>query len=153
MSCNFTIHYTKISSRGLMIKHEQFNLNYSTKHVFTKKIDFRVTIHVNSETLGSLFTSKYPISVPLREPDFYGHSRPHSNQNTFYFMIYETTPKNSPQHSHGLSWAIHLSSIILTLRSQGLGPIKRPFKASTQPKHHKTLKPSVKPSRINPLPQ
>ena len=106
---------------------------------------------MNSETLGSLFTSNYPISVPLREPDFHGHSRPHSNQNTFYFMIYETTPKNSPQHSHRLSRAIHLSSMILTLRSQVLGPIKRLFKASTQPKHHKTLKLSVKPSRINPL--
>ena len=107
---------------------------------------------MNSETLGSLFTSNYPISVPLSEPDSHGHSWPHSNQNTFYVMIYETTPKNSPQHSHGLSWAIHLSSMILTLWSQVLGPIKRSFKASTQPKHHKTLKPSVTPSRINPLP-
>ena len=107
---------------------------------------------MNSETLGSLFTSKYSISIPLREPDFHGHSRPHSNQNTFYFMIYEIKPKNSPQHSHGLSRAIHLSSIIFTLWSQVLIPIKRPFKASTQPKHHKTLKLSVKPSRINALP-
>ena len=105
-----------------------------------------------SETLGSLFTSKYPISVPLREPDFHGHSRPHSNQNTFYVMIYEATPKNSPQHNQGLSRAIHLSSIIFTLRPHILGPIKRSFKASTQPKHHKTLKPSVKLSMINPLP-
>ena len=70
----------------------------------------------------------------------------------FYFIIYETTPKNSPQHSHRLSRAIHLSSIIFTLRSQVLGLIKRPFEASNQPKHHKTLKQSVKPSRIKPLP-
>ena len=135
-----------------MIKHEQFNLNYSTKDVFTQKLIFRVIIHVNSKTLDLLFTSKYPMSVLLCEPEFHGHSRPHTYQNTIHFIIYETIPKNSPQHSHGLSWAIHLSSIIFTLWSQVLGPIKRPFKASNRPKHHKTLKQSVKPSRIKPLP-
>ena len=37
MSCNFTFPYTKISSLGLIIKHEQFNLNYSVKHILTQK--------------------------------------------------------------------------------------------------------------------
>ena len=38
MSCNFTINHIKISSRGLMIKHEQFDLNYSTKHIISQKL-------------------------------------------------------------------------------------------------------------------
>ena len=55
MLCKFTINYTKISLHGLINKHEQFILNNSTKHIFTPKI--HVTIHVNSETLGLLFTT------------------------------------------------------------------------------------------------
>ena len=38
------------------------------------------------------------------------------------------------------------------IRFQVLGQIKRPFKASNQPKHYKTLKQSVTLSRIKPLP-
>ena len=59
MLCKFTINYTKISSHGLINKHEQFILDHSTIHIFThkKKKRFCVTIHVNSETLGLLFTT------------------------------------------------------------------------------------------------
>ena len=41
---------------------------------------------------------------------------------------------------------------IPTIWSQVLGPIKRPFKTSNQPKHYKTLKQSVTSSRIKLLP-
>ena len=44
------------------------------------------------------------------------------------------------------------SSKIQTIMSQVLGPIKRSFKASNQPKHYKKLKQSITSSRIKPLP-
>ena len=37
MLCKSIINYTKISSHGLINKHEQFILNHSTIHIFTKK--------------------------------------------------------------------------------------------------------------------
>ena len=46
----------KIISHGLIIKYEQFDLNYSTKHIISQKY-FINTIHMNSETLGLLFTT------------------------------------------------------------------------------------------------
>ena len=58
---------------------------------------------------------------------------------------------NSPHRPHIVRGLSNGSKKILTIRSQVLGPIKQSFKASTKPKHHKTLKQSVKPSRINPL--
>ena len=69
----------KISSHGLIYKHEQFDLNYSTKHIISQKY-FMNSIHVNSETLGLLFTAKHPTSVPLCEPESHGHFRPHTHQ-------------------------------------------------------------------------
>ena len=41
----------KISSHGIINKHEQFNLNHSTKHIFTQKY-FVNTIHVNGKPSG-----------------------------------------------------------------------------------------------------
>ena len=38
MLCNFSFHHIQISSRGLMIKHEQFYLNYSTKHINSQNL-------------------------------------------------------------------------------------------------------------------
>ena len=110
---NFSIHYTKISSRGLMIKHEQFSWNYSTKHVFTQKMIFvslftsllmchysyvtiQITIHVNGKTLRLLFTANHPTSVSLCETEIHGHFRPHTQQHTIYFINYETNTPNSP---------------------------------------------------------
>ena len=55
MLCNFTINYTKISSHELINKREQFILNHSTKHIFAQNY-FCITIHMNSKTLGLLFT-------------------------------------------------------------------------------------------------
>ena len=107
---------------------------------------------MKSKTLWLLFTANIQSSVHFVNPNFMAIFGPIHITTQFYFIIYETTPKNSPQHSHRLSRAIHLSSIIFTLRSQVLGPIKRLFEASNQQKHHKTLKQSVKPGRIKPLP-
>ena len=107
------------------------------------------TIHMNSETLGLLFTAKYPISVSPCEPEFYSHFRPHTHHNTICFTNYTINNPNSPSTvTDYTNWV----SQFLTLRSQVLGLIKQSFKASTQPKHHKTLKQSVTSSRMKPLP-
>ena len=54
----------KISSHGLIYNYEQFDLNYSTKHIISQKY-FVNTIHVNSETLGLLSTANHPIRFTL----------------------------------------------------------------------------------------
>ena len=107
------------------------------------------TIHVSSETLVLLYTSKYPISVSPCEPELYSHLRPHTHHNPICFTNFTINNPNSP-------WLVtdctNGFQNFLTIRFQDLGPIKRSFKASTQSKYHKTLKQSVKPSRIKPLP-
>ena len=120
----------KISSHGLINKHEQFNLNYSTKHIFLTKY-FMNAIDMNSETLGLLFTANHPTSIPLCEPKIQWPFRPHAHHNTTYSIIYTL----AAQTVRGRSRTVQMGSIIFTLRSQVLGPIKWSFKASNQPNH------------------
>ena len=121
----------KISSHGLINKCEQFNLNYSTKHIISQKY-FMNTIHMNSETLGLLSMANHPTSVPLCEPEIHGHFRPHTHQNTIYCINHDTNTQFSPYTATDCTIGFHNFS---TLRFQDLGPIKRLFKASNQPKH------------------
>ena len=65
---------------------------------------------------------------------------------------YETNTPNSSYTVTDCPNGLQKFSKILTIRSQVLGQIKRPFKASNQPTHYKTLKQSVTSSRIKPLP-
>ena len=123
----------KISSLGLIIQHEQFNLNYSTKHIFT--------IHVNSETLGLLFTTKYPILVSPCETELYDHFRPHTHHNTNCFTIYTIYNPNSPCT---VTDCTNGFQNFLTIRFKALGPIKRPLTASINSSIINTLKQSVK---------
>ena len=62
------------------------------------------------------------------------------------------TPQTAPTQSQTVQMGSKNSPKIPTIMSQVLGPIKRPFKASNQPKHYKTLKQSLTSSRIKPLP-
>ena len=94
----------KISSH--VNKHEQFNLNYSTKHIISQKY-FLNTIHVNSETSGLLCTANHPTSVPLCEPEFHSHFRPHTHHNTIYSINYTL----AAQTVCGLSQTIQMGSI------------------------------------------
>ena len=122
---------SKISSHGLINKHEQFHLNYSTKHIISQKY-FMNTIHVNSETLELLFTANNPIIGSLCEPEFHGHFRPHTNQHMIYRTKQNPSSLNSPcTVTDCPKRALKISTIL----SQVLGPIKRPFKASNQSKH------------------
>ena len=81
------ISYIKISSLGLMIKHEQFNLNHSTKHIFSQKIYFENTV-LRIVKPSVTIPGKSQIIGSLSEPGFHGHFRPHSNQCTIYFTIF-----------------------------------------------------------------
>ena len=90
-----SINYTKISSRGLINEYEQFNLNHLIKHIFFTKI-FCVTIHVNSTPPRVTVHGHYPTTVPLCEPEFHGHSRPHTYQSTIYGINYTIRHPNSP---------------------------------------------------------
>ena len=62
------------------------------------------------------------------------------------------TPQTAPTQSRTVQMGSKNFPKIPIIRSQVLGPIKRPFKASNQPKHYKTLKQSVTSSRIKLLP-
>ena len=130
----------KISSHELINKHKQFDLNYSTKHIFSQNY-FMNTIHVNSETLGLLFTANHQTSISLCEPEFHNHFRPHTHHNTIYSTIYTINNPNSPwtvtNYPNGFQKLPLLGSKIWDR-------IKRSFKASSQPKHHKALKSRVK---------
>ena len=70
----------KISSQGLINKHEQFYLNYSPEHIFLKKY-FLNTIHMNSKTLELLFTTTFSTSVPPCEPEIQWLFRPFAYHN------------------------------------------------------------------------
>ena len=135
MLCNFTFHYTKnyFTWANLQPRAIRFELLNKT-HCFTKifcehnlyeQCNPRVTI-----------PGKSPIIDSLCEPEFHGHFRPHTNQHMIYLTKHNPTAQTSHAQSQTAIWA----SKITTIRSQVLGPIKRPFKASIQPKHYKTLK-------------
>ena len=104
---------------------------------------------MNSETLRLLFTTKYPISVPLCEPESHVHFWPHTHHN----MIYCTNQHiNSPNSPYITTDCAERAPKILTFRSQDLGPIKRPLTTSINSSINKVLKQIVNPSRIKPLP-
>ena len=130
----------KISSLGLIIKHEQFNLTYSTKHIFTQKFIF-VSLFTNSKTLGLLFTANHQISVSRCELEFYSHFRPHTHHNTICSKNYTINNPNSPWTVTDCTNGFHN---FLTIRFQDLGPIKWSITASINSSIINTLKQSVK---------
>ena len=138
----------KISSHELINQYEQFNLNYSTNHTISQKY-FMNTIHVNSETLGLLFTAKHPIIGSLCEPEFHGHFRPHTHQHTIYSINYHTMSPNSP---HPLSRTAHTALKISHFGSKFWDRSNGHSRPQTNSIIYKTLKQSVTSSRIKLLP-
>ena len=138
----------KFSSHGLINKYEQFNLNYSIKHIISQKY-FMNTIHVNSKTLGLLFTATLSTSVPLCEPEINSHFRPHAHHNIIYCVNYDSRYPNSPHPSrtvhNGPKDFSHFGSKFWNRSNGRLRP-------QTNSTIHKTLKQSVTSSRIKPLP-
>ena len=121
----------KINPHRLIYNYEQFNLNYSTKHIISQKYFVNI-IHMNNETLELLFTANHPIIGSLCEPEFHDHFRPHTNQHMIYSTKHNPSSPNSPcTVTDCPKWALKIP----TIWSQILGPIKRSFKTSNQPKH------------------
>ena len=86
----------KISSHRLIKNYEQFDLNYSTKHIISQKY-FMNTIHMNSKTLGLLFKTNHQTSVSLCELEIHGHFQLHTHHNIIYSINYTTSSPNSPR--------------------------------------------------------
>ena len=84
----------KISSLGLMIKHEQFNLNHSTKHIFSQKYILEHCFG-NSETLG-YHSRKSQLNGSLSEPEIHGHSLPIVYQANIQHTNQRKPHPNSP---------------------------------------------------------
>ena len=95
MSCKLINSYIKIRSLGLMIKHEQFYLNYSTKHFNSQKLFFENTVSRIVKPSVTIFEKSQFIGSPY-EPTFHGHFRPHSNQ---YMIYYAKTQFETPNQS------------------------------------------------------
>ena len=83
----------KISSLGLMIKHEQFNLNHSTKHIFSQKYIFCVTIPRNSKTLGFTVPKLNNSSVHLVNPQSTAIPDPMHTSKHLMHQLTQTAPK------------------------------------------------------------
>ena len=107
------------------------------------------SIHINSETLGLLFTTNHPIIGFTCETEIHGHSRPHTHQHTIYLRNYEINTQNSPNtvtdYPNGLQKFQQFGPKFWD-RSNGRS---RP---QTNSIIHKTLKQSVTSSRIKILP-
>ena len=107
------------------------------------------TIHVNSETLGLLFTTNHPTSVPLFEPEIQWQFRPHAHHNLIYSINYTASSPNSP-------WTVTDCPNEL-LKFPHFGPkfwdrSNGRSRPQTNSIIKKTLKQSVISSRIKPLP-
>ena len=140
MLCKLINSYIKISSLGLMIKHEQFYLNHWTKHINSQKLFFEntvsgivkpsVTIPEKSQIIGS-----------FSEPGFHGHFRPYSNQCTIYFTIFHTflTQQPCPVMDGSMDSKKNSNNLV-----PFLGPIKQPLTASFDSNICKVLKTGIK---------
>ena len=102
MSCKFSFYHIKISSRGLMIKHEQFDLNYSTNTLFHKNYFENTVSGIVKPSVTILEESQF-IGSPC-EPTFHDHSRPHPNQFMIYHKISQFLQPHQPWQSRLLQW-------------------------------------------------
>ena len=94
MLCKVTIHYPRISSHGL-IQHTRAILVelFNRTHFLTKY--FMNNIHMNSETLGLLFMTNHPTSIPSGEPKIHSRFRPYTHQSIIYGINHTTSSPNS----------------------------------------------------------
>ena len=112
MSCKFSFYHIKISSRGLMIKHEQFDLNYSTNTLFHTKIYFEntvsrivklsVTIPKNHNSSVHLVNSHFTAIIDLIQTNTWFITKLHN--------FYNPISRGSHGCSNGCS-KIHINSV------------------------------------------
>ena len=86
----------KVSSHGLIYNYEQFDLNYSTKHIISQNY-FVNTIHVNSETLGLLFMANHQYRFHFVNPNFIAIFSLIHITIQFVSQITTQTPKTAPK--------------------------------------------------------
>ena len=123
MSCKLINSYIKISSLGLMIKHEQFNLNHSTKHIFSQKYIFKNTVFGIVKPSVTI-PKKLQFIDSLCEPGFHGHFRPFAYQ-TYILMhnLSQIAPKQ-PILLHGLPKnALIFHTSVLSFGTYQLAPL------------------------------
>ena len=132
----------KISSLGLIYKHKQFDSNYLIKHIFSQKYIFGSLFLGTVKPSGLLFQHSNKTSVHIMNPHFTATSGLKSKQH----MI---NTQNKPFYiifSHGAATGCSIWFQNFTLiRSQGLGPIKRPLMAPIDSNIRKVLKMGIKP--------
>ena len=127
-----------------MIKHNQFDSNYLTKHIFHTKIYFEntvsgivkpsVTIPEKSHFIGSIC-----------EPAFHGHFRPHFNQYMICSQFYTINNPHKFHSAHTVTAYPFWVQKFTTTRFQDLGPIKRPLMPHSTQTFAKYLKEGIKP--------
>ena len=104
-TCHVNSHFyhIKISSRGLMIKHEQFDLNYSTNTLFHTKLYVENTVSGIVEPSVTIPEKSQFIGSPC-EPAFHDHSRHHPNQYMIYHKISQFLQPHQPWQSRLPQW-------------------------------------------------
>ena len=140
MSCKFAFHYIKISSHGLMIKHEQFDVNHSTKHIFTQKY-ILLTLFLGIVKPSVTIPRKSPIIGSLCEPGFHGHSRPFSYQAYILMHNFNTS---SPLNFRTVTDSKKISKKFQQF-IPSFGTDQRPLTASFSSNIDKVLKEGIKP--------
>ena len=141
MLCNFTIHYTKNYLTWANYQTRAIQLELLDQTHFHTKFYLRVTIHLNSKTLGLLFMANHQISVSRCELEFCSHFRPHTHHNTICSTNYSI---NNPNNTWTVTDCPNGFQNFLTIWFQDLGPIKRPLTTSINTSIINTLKQSVK---------
>ena len=127
----------KISSLGLMIKHEQFSLNHSAKHIFSQKYNFENTI-LGIVKPSVTIPEKSQINGSPREPAaIHGHSRPNAYQATIQYTINTTYTQTAHTHGYGL---LTLGSINQINSVPSFGTDQTAVQGLNQPKHSKGTK-------------
>ena len=136
MSCKLINSYIKISSLELMIKHKQFNLNRLTKHILIHKNYFENTVSVivkPSVTIpGKIIIHRFTLVNPqfTAIPDLIQPI----HDLIQYFQNLTT------QSAVAVTAAPMGVQKFISIRSQGLGPIKRPLTVSFSSNIRKVLK-------------
>ena len=140
MLCNYKFHYTKNELTWANDQTRAIQIELLDQTRFTTKVYFCVTIHMNSKTLGfkiSIHSSihRFTFGTRISWPFPASHTSQYNLKHTFH----HDQPKQPTQYTHCHGHPIWFHNFF-SFRFEVLEPIKRPFKASNQPKHDKILK-------------
>ena len=124
-----------------VIPFTQFHTHHTWTFFWSKSYNPRLILLVpKTEQWVVRGKPTHPTLVSLFETDINGHFRLRTHQNTIYCINYTT---NCPNSLWTVTKLLKWAPKIPTIRSQVLGPIKRPLTASINSIINKTLKQSV----------